>query len=344
MFQSCHNSTDCFNDGECKYDNVDKYNNCVCKIYFDSSTGCNTTIFEQYQGLDLIYPGISIPLYFLLLGLYTLEFSMDIIRRKISPILLTKGILLIFIVSRVINMFLWVISSINRTTKYAQSVVIMEALGALMLITADILIIVSWLDLVLKAKHLGQVDIKMLKVKKGLFVTISILTPTVIVAGIFNEIMPQSILFLSVTIIMLMIFLIISIIISVIYLVRIYKWLKDNHKSKLAVVIRRKSKWIIVLLLMLVNVVFFLVLFFVIRRDSPTAYLTMNIVIRFVEFIIAGVMLLFLENSLTHLFKKGSLNIVTSGTTNITPVALGSKPNSSSTTVNISGTKSSSSK
>lgn len=332
MAQYCYNSSDCFNGGECKHDNVAKYNTCLCKTYFDSSTSCNTTIFEQYGGLDLIYPGIGIPLHLVLLGLYVLEFGMDVIRRKISPILLTKGVLVLFIISRIASMSLWIVSSTNQTTRYARHASLTDSFGTLCLITADVLVIVSWLDLVLKAKHLGQVDNTMLKVKRGLFIAISLLFGANIIALVANEINPRSGIFLAITVIVLMLTTIAAIIISAVYLVRIRSWLKDSSESKTVAIIRRKSKWIIVLLLMLLNIVFFLAVFFVIRRNSPVVYLAVDIVSCSVSFITVIIMLLFLENSLTHLFKKGSLNILSS-TTVSTPAVSGnissSKPGSS---------------
>lgn len=304
MIPSCDNSTFCFNGGECKFDGAVNHNTCLCKTYWDSSTGCNTTIFPTYNGYDRIYPGFGIPLYAILSLLYLFEITMDVIRKKYTPILFTKAVILVFTCSRVTTISIWLVSSLGDTTKYARISAFIDSAGTLLLISANVLVVISWLSLILRAKDLGEKDKKMIMIKKGLFITVGIVGPLNIITLIVNEINSALGFLLAITVVLLLLAVVANAIISVVYLVRIYRWIKEIHKTKMIKLIEKKSKWVITLLSMSISVVFFLLVFFVIRRNSPSMYLAIDIISRTIELILSSVMFMFLETNLVNSIKE----------------------------------------
>jgi hypothetical protein len=305
MAAHCDNYTTCYNGGECqKALGLNTYE-CYCKTYWDSSTRCNTTIFEAYNEQDRAYPGIGIPLYLILLALYVFEVSIDLIRKKYTPILLTKFVVIVFSVSRIVIMSLWLSSSVENTTKYARISAFIDSLGTLILMATNSLITISWLDMILRAKDLGQKNKEMIALKKGIFIACIIVCVLNVITLILNEVNPSLGIFLAISVVLLMILVICSVVVSIVYLVRIHRWMRDIQFSRITKIIKYKAKWIIVLLLMSINTVFFLMVFFVIRRNSPFMYILIDIVSRAIELVIVANMLFFLETNILTSIKKG---------------------------------------
>lgn len=103
------------NSGKCQY----RSSTCSCPIYYDPATLCNQTIFAAYHRLDLIYTAIGFLLYLIMLLCYLFEMVLDTYRKKYTPISLIKGITIVFLLSRLVVVALWTVSSSQKTTRYA---------------------------------------------------------------------------------------------------------------------------------------------------------------------------------------------------------------------------------
>jgi len=280
----------------------------------DPYSFCNQTNFQAYDGFDLIYPGLGLPIYLALLAAYIFEFAIDVKKRRLSPILLTKGTLIAFIPSRFAILSLWFASSIQKTTAYADATTFINSIGSLILIPALILIVVSWLDLALIARNLGDQDRRLTRVKLSLFILTGIIGPLNLVMLFVNQFIPESMevkIIFGVAVILLILLMLATIIISIVYLVIVLKWLRNSPSSNLLHKIQIKSYWIIALLGSLLLATIAMVVIQVFQRDTPLAFLGIEITDRIIEILIVSLMFFFLERSFLNSIQNGKLTIST---------------------------------
>lgn len=307
MLPACTNATAC----SCQYNSQVGYDTCSCEIYRDPYYLCNRTIFEVYNNLDLIYPSLGLLLYMILLFGYLFEFVIDAKKRKMSPILLTKGAIIVFILAREVTFPLWFASSLQRSTAYARVTTFINSIGSLVLISSLMLIVVSWLDLVLIARNLGDQDRHMRRVKLSLFILTGIISPINLIMLFVTQFLPDvSVLklVLGAAVLLLILLILASIIISIVYLVVVLRWVNGvDSPSRTLCKIRVKSYWVIALLSSLFGAAIVMIVVQVSPHDTPMAFLAIEISNRVIEVLIVILMFFFLERSSVRFMQRGKL-------------------------------------
>jgi hypothetical protein len=314
MIPECTNVSRCFDQTKCVYNKQLGYNTCACDILYDPYQFCNKTIFSSYKGGDLYYVGIGMAFYSILFLLYLFEFSIDINRKKYTPVLYTKAVMMAFILVRLAYLSIWIISSVNETASYKKYAFVIESIGSLMLVASNMLIIVSWLDLILMAKNIGNRAQKMKVIKRILFVGILGIIPVMIVAVVLSQVIKGLLILAQVSAVALMFLIISTIIISIICLVIIIKWINSDKDSKIKNKMKRKSIWIITCLVCLIGLVFITIISFVALSSGPQIYLGLEITKRIVEILMSTFMFFFLENAFVSVVKKGKFSLTTERT------------------------------
>jgi len=303
MIPECNNLTGCV----CEHNVQVNYNTCKCDTYLDPHHFCNTTIFEAYQDFDIIYPIFGLLIFLVLMGIYGFEFVNDLKRRRFSFPLVTKGTVMMFILSRLILFPLWIASSTMRTTNYAVAVTFINSIGIIILIVSISLLIISWLDLILVARNLGSKDHRLRSIKYALFSLAFIIGTSNIIALIIVQIVPDLTVILAVTLFLLIVLVIVTIIISVIYLVIILRWLQKTPKSVVFNITRKKSYWIVALLSSLLLDCVVLGITSLFSHDTPIEFLSIEITYRILEIIMLTLMFFFLERKFVMTIKNHRL-------------------------------------
>lgn len=302
MLPVCDNSTNCV----CEYNKYFKYDTCNCPTFMNPYFLCNQTVFQEYHNLDLIYYILGIIIFSTLFLSYTYEFIMDIIQKKITPVFFTKGVLILLTLVRIIGFSLWIISSNNRTGKYASIVVFLNTIGIMILVVAVILIVISWLVLVINSKNLVEHDKNMNRAKLILGILTCIIVSFNIIMLFLVEFTSKITILVPLSIIgvvLLILLLLATFILSLVYLVIILRWLKTTAMSDYLRKIQLKSYWLIAVLSSLLLGILLLLCIVVLQasqiidQDMPAALLTLEIVNRFTEMLIIILMFFFLERN-----------------------------------------------
>jgi len=314
MIPECNNVSRCFVDTQCVYNRQLKYNTCACDKPFDTYNYCNKTVFSAYKGNDLYYAGASIVLFSILTLLYLLEMSIDFSKKKYTPILFTKGVMVFFILLRIAYLGFWIVSSINETGIYKKHSFIVESLGTLILIASNMLIIFSWLDLVLMAKNIGNRAKSMRVIKKMLFIAMIVVVPLLTVVIFISQIIDGILIFTGISIIMLIVLAVLSMIVSIVCLVIIMRWINSDKDSKIKNRMRLKSGWVIALLVGMFGILFIMVLSTFIITGGPQPYLGIEISKRVIEIPMAVFMFFFLETGSVSAIKNGRFSFTTERT------------------------------
>lgn len=320
MIPECSNST---TTCDCRYNSYLKYDICDCPLFLDPYYFCNQTIFDAYNTLDSVYPSFGIVIYAILFALYMYEFVADILQKKITPILLTKGALITFIVSRLTIFSFWIVSSNDRTNNYAATILFLDSIGVMILVTSLILIVISWLNLVISGKNLGDHDKNMVQIKLSLYILTGIIVSANILFLFLAQFIPKVTVLptvLTIAEIFLVLLSIATIIISVIYLVIIFRWIKNTKMSDFLRRVQLKSYWLITVLgsLLLTSIILIIRVILqtthVINQGTPTSILTIEIIDRFMETVIVSLMFFFLERNFLRAVQAGTFIVNTSTT------------------------------
>ena len=299
MLPACDNTTIC----KCEYNTHVSYNTCVCPTYLDPYHFCNQTIFEAYYGLDRIYPCLGLLIYLILLIMYMFEFVADVKRKQLSSLLVTKTTVIVFILSRLIIFPLWLVSSMQRTAAYANVTTFINSIGTIVLISALILTVIAWLDLALLARNLGDQDTRLQIIKFGLFIATGVIGPINILSVFLAKFVPETMILLILAVCLLILLMLGTIIVSVVYLTIILRWIREANKSDLLTKMRIKSYWIIALLGSLLLTIVILIIFQTLQRDTPQAFLGIEITGRIIETLMLIIMFGFLERTFISVTK-----------------------------------------
>lgn len=299
---------------------------CFCDPFQDSMKFCNQTIFETTNGYEMIYIGFNALFYLTFLVFYSYEFVGDL-KKKISPILITKGIKIIYLIVRLIEMIVWVVSSVGKTAEYGKVFVVLTTFGIVIFVVSSILIVISWLHMILRAKNVGDKSKILESINKTIYISLMVITPIVLASVVAYQFVPIVVNIFAAGTITLVALMVISMIVATVYLVIILKWIGDDPKSNIQKKIKKRSKWIIVIIVMVTMAGILLAINFTMNVTEPIRLIVLTIVHRSVENAATFSMFFFLENHISRAWKKRELRFYPSST----PQHQSSEPRTEST-------------
>jgi len=270
---------------------------CICSRFRDPNTLCKTVIFEAYNHLDLIYAIIMMAAFFVLLIAYFYEMAMNLKKRRFTPILIAHGAMILFLISRVTLLILWIVSSSLNTDNYAKTTLFINSIGWIILISSHVLIVIGWLDIILMAKNVGFQIKEMRIIKIVLWTLVGIFGTLALIILIVIQLITVLVI-MDVALALLLIVVVVSVIIEIVYMVKAFRWIKTQDETPLFIRMKRKGYFVIGLIISLVVMSVFGWSTKPFASCTPDVCIGLEIGYQLIELITATIMLLFLENNL----------------------------------------------
>lgn len=298
----CTSTDRCANDGVCEYSYDLSNDICTCRVYLDPGTRCQQTIFDYYKNYDLVYPVIFTLISVFYIGLYIYEINKDRQRTKrVTKMLLAKSSQIIFLISRVVLLMLWFISSIQKSFDLGVVYTAIDHLGITLLVLCDTLLIITWFEMILRAKHINDISNNVKLVNSILIKSSLVIVPLCLILQITGYTLGYSVLS-TISLISIAILIFIVSIVSIIYIRIITLWSFSIDNSNAIKKITFKMRWI-----GYSRIVYLYIAIYLIGTKGasslPEYYIVYQVFNRLLELILVSVMFIILENNTLRLLK-----------------------------------------
>jgi len=300
----CNSSTDCYHSGICELDyDISNYI-CQCDNFLDTKTKCQKSIFDSYNLVDILYPLIFGCLFMFGISAFIFEMVKD--QRKVkllSIVILSKFSVIIFSLSRISILIIWLYSSIAKNFQLSFYYNLIDKIGIIILIFSDILLISNWFESLLRAKHIDLISNKIILTSMLFKIGGSIITPLSIILLLIGFFTGNKTLEI-VSIIIISLLIIITSIISMFYIRIVYNWIHTIHNSTIINKILFKTK-----LIGYSRIIYlFIATYLIATKNSskfPEYYIIYQSANRFLEIVLISIMFLILENNTLRLLFTG---------------------------------------
>ena len=313
-FNNTDSNSICFRNAKCEFNKFAQYNVCTCPPYYDPISKCEKSIFEVYEGKDLIYTSIGFIIYSIYFILFLLELIVDFRLGVRNVLMISKFSLLLFNITRIGHFSIWTYASIYGIFDSLSVIdTVLRNLAILFLgVLGYFLVCISWLNLLLKAKNLGQQTKKIKIFKIIIIITLCIISPIAIamniaISIIYNntDINIKSIIsaleLISNIIGFIGIF--VPLIITFYLQIIIYIWLNKlntDFKSKRVSKVRIKTRYLISMNISLIFILISIGIFSLYPREIPFILLILNSVTRLIELFVMTTLFGFLQSYFYH--------------------------------------------
>lgn len=234
----------CFNHGDCI---GSRGTGCICHGQYDPLYSCSKLTYASLHGVDaaikIVYCCFILPVTFLTLLEIIFDVWLGIGKISIKrPLLVCKGFLLLFGISRLTRLGMEIYESLTVTNDLDATITTISMIGLIVSSPIYPLIVVNWISMLLMAKTLSDNSTGMRRFRFASFLLAVIMSPLIFVFSILAHFNIGGTPIRTIATGLALLVLIIEMVGSTIYLVKLFIWLSDTMATTLPSDDKKKKK------------------------------------------------------------------------------------------------------